>query len=141
MFRQTLIGVVRITAAAVLYGASAVPVCVAGEALLAPQKSTAQGVTITVTPRNLSRDARSWDFAIKLETHTQDLGDDLVRSARLIADGRQTAPFAWDGAPPGGHHREGVLRFKPVSPHPQSVELRILRAGETAPRSFRWLIR
>jgi hypothetical protein len=49
--------------------------------------------------------------------------------------------MAWDGAPPGGHHREGVLRFKPISPQPQAIELQFTRAGEGAPRSFRWQLK
>lgn len=140
MFRQSLIGVARATAAAVLYGASAVAVCMAGEAVFSPQKSSEQGVTVTVTPRNLSRDATTWDFEVQLETHTQALSDDLVKSSTLVADGQRIAPLTWDGTPPGGHHREGILRFKPISPQPQSVELQIRRPGETSPRRFRWRI-
>jgi len=67
------------------------------------------------------------------------LNDDLVKFSFLRdGAGRQYAPLAWDGVPPGGHHREGVLRFKPIAPKPQSIELQITRAGEDAPRSFRW---
>ncbi len=58
----------------------------------------------------------------------------------MIDGGKRHAPVAWDGAGPGGHHREGVLRFKPASPRPQAVELRITRPGESAPRSFRWVL-
>ena len=138
MFRQTLIGLAYATAAAVLYAATGPSVCMAGEAVLSPQKSIAEGVTITVTPRSLTREATAWDFEIKLETHAQALSDDLVKSSVLVTDGRHTTPLSWKGAPPGGHHREGVLRFKPVSPRPQSVELQIRRPGESVPRSFRW---
>ena len=103
------------------------------------QKSSDRGVTVAVTPQNLSGDARSWDFKIVLDTHSADLNDDLVKSSFLLdGAGGRLAPAAWDGAPPGGHHREGLLRFKPISPRPQSIELRITRAGEDAPRSFRW---
>lgn len=52
--------------------------------------------------------------------------------------GGEHIPVAWDGAAPGGHHREGILRFKPVTPQPAAIELRITRSGETSPRSFRW---
>jgi hypothetical protein len=99
-------------------------------------------VTAKVTPRNLASNAGSWEFAIVLDTHSQELSDDLVKSSLLLdgAGGRHS-PTAWDGAPPGGHHREGVLRFKPISPRPQSIELQIRRAGEDAPRSFRWQLK
>ena len=109
---------------------------------LATQTVSARGVTIKVTPRNLASNAGSWEFAIVLDTHSAELNDDLVKSSSLLdgAAGRLAA-VGWDGAPPGGHHREGVLRFKPVSPQPQSIELQITRAGEDAPRSFRWQLK
>jgi hypothetical protein len=109
---------------------------------LPARTSSARGVTTKVTPRNLASNAGSWEFAIVLDTHSQELSDDLVKSSLLLdgAGGRHS-PTAWDGAPPGGHHREGVLRFKPISPRPQSIELQIRRAGEDAPRSFRWQLK
>jgi hypothetical protein len=106
---------------------------------LAAQTSTARGVTVKVTPKNVAGDAEMWDFAIVLDTHSADLNDDLVKSSLLLdSAGARFVPAAWDGAPPGGHHREGVLRFKAVSPQPRSIELQITRTGEDAPRSFRW---
>lgn len=109
---------------------------------LATQTSSARGVTVKVTPQNMAGDAKTWNFAIVLDTHSAELNDDLVKSSLLLdsAGGRFT-PVAWDGASPGGHHREGVLRFKPVSTQPQSIELQITRAGEDAPRSFRWQLK
>ena len=109
---------------------------------LSAQTSSARGVTINVTPKNLASNAGSWEFAVVLDTHSQDLSDDLVKSSLLLdGAGGQHSPTAWDGAPPGGHHREGVLGFKPISPRPQSIELQITRAGEDAPRSFRWQLK
>ena len=65
--------------------------------------------------------------------------NDLAKSAVLIdKSGARHLPLAWDGAKPGGHHREGVLRFKPLSPLPDSIELQVMRPGEPTPRSFRW---
>jgi hypothetical protein len=106
---------------------------------LSAQTSSARGVTINVTRKNLASNAGSWEFAVVLDTHSQDLSDDLVKSSLLLdGAGGQHSPTAWDGAPPGGHHREGLLRFKAISPRPQSIELQITRAGEDAPRSFGW---
>jgi hypothetical protein len=34
-----------------------------------------------------------------------------------------------------------VLKFKPVSPTPATIELQIKRAGEANPRSFRWQLK
>lgn len=104
----------------------------------AAQSSSVAGVKITVEPKGFPRDAKTWDFAVTLETHTQDLDDDLVQSATLLADGTPHRPLGWDGPPPGGHHRKGILRFAAVTPLPQTVELQIRREGEPAPRVFRW---
>ena len=109
---------------------------------LAAQTSSARGVTVKVTPQNVAGDAKTWDFAVVLDTHSGDLSDDLVKSSLLLdGAGGKYSPIAWDGAAPGGHHREGVLRFKPVSPQQKSIELQITRAGEDAPRSFRWQLK
>ena len=63
-------------------------------------------------------------------------------TATLIDDkGGRHAPVKWEGAGPGGHHREGTLKFNAVTPTPTSIELRIARAGEAAPRSFRWQLK
>jgi hypothetical protein len=108
-------------------------------AQLAAQKNTAGGVTVAVTPANLVAGAKTWDFSIVLDTHTQDLSDDLPRSAVLVDDrGNEFKALAWDGAAPGGHHRSGVLRFNAIEPRPQALELRISRPGEAKARTFRW---
>lgn len=58
----------------------------------------------------------------------------------LDASGREYAPLAWQGDPPGGHHRKGVLRFKPLAAA-TLVELRISGVGGVATRRFRWELR
>jgi hypothetical protein len=111
-------------------------------AQLATKKDTANGVTVAVTPANLAAGAKTWDFSIVLDTHSQDLSDDLAQSAVLLDDrGNRFKPLAWDGAGPGGHHRKGVLKFNAVEPQPQALELRITRPGEAKPRVFRWSLR
>jgi hypothetical protein len=108
-------------------------------AQLAAQKNSAGGVTVAVTPAKLVAGAKTWDFSIVLDTHTQDLSDDLAGSAVLVDDrGNEFKALAWDGAAPGGHHRSGVLRFNAIEPRPQALELRISRPGEAKPRTFRW---
>ena len=108
-------------------------------AQLAAQKSTAGGVTVTVTPAKLVAGAKTWDFSIVLDTHSQDLSDDLAGSAVLVDDrGNEFKALAWDGAAPGGHHRSRVLRFNAIEPRPQALEMRISRPGEAKPRTFRW---
>ena len=106
---------------------------------LGARSSAQAGVTVKVTPRDVSPQAAVWTFAVVLDTHSQDLRDDLAKTASLVdARGARHAPLAWEGAPPGGHHREGVLRFKGLGAQVGALELHIQRAGEQAPRVFRW---
>ena len=109
---------------------------------VAAQTSRDRGVTVIVTPINLARDAATWEFKVVLDTHSQELSEDLQRSAVLVsADGRQQQPIAWVGAPAGGHHREGILRFAAITPAPEALELRLQRPNEAAARTFRWQLR
>jgi hypothetical protein len=126
----------HLIATCLLAAAVAIPATAAD---LGTRKSSDRGVTIAVTPQDISGAAKTWNFKIVLDTHSQDLSDDLTKSAVLLdGTGAQLAPVGWDGAAPGGHHREGILRFKPVIPRPVAIELRITRSGEANPRSFRW---
>jgi len=122
--------------AAVLYALGA------AAAELAQQSSQAGGVSISVKPTDVSAAATTWLFQVTLTTHSGDLGDDLARTATIVdAAGKQNPAMDWEGDPAGGHHRKGVLRFKALSPRPDALELRILRQGETAPRTFRWKLK
>lgn len=108
-------------------------------AQLEQQKNSAGGVTVAVTPKAITADAKSWDFSVVLDTHSQDLSDDFAKTTVLVDErGTQYRPVAWEGAAPGGHHRAGVLKFKAAERLPQSLEMRMLRPGESKPRSFRW---
>ena len=107
---------------------------------LPPQTSSQSGVTVKITPRTLA--AGTWEFEVVFDTHRQELTDDLEKTAVLVSDARAShSPLQWQGDPPGGHHRKGVLEFKPVSPMPAAIELQIKRNGETAPRLFRWQLK
>jgi hypothetical protein len=109
-------------------------------AKLDPQTSSQSGVTVKVAPQNLA--SGQWEFSVVFDTHSQDLSDDLLKTATLVLDGGSAiAPLAWQGDAPGGHHRKGVLRFKVPAGSPASAELRLQRPGETAPRVFRWQLR
>jgi len=119
--------------------AVALPLAVAAAGALPAQSSTAGGVTVKATPRTLSGPV--WEFELVFDTHSQDLNDDPAKSASLHAAGASAAPLAWQGDPPGGHHRKGVLRFKALTPVPAALELRLQRAGEPSPRVFRWKVK
>lgn len=130
----------------VIRGAFVAAALVAGSAVAAGEldtrRSSAAGVTVKVTPKDVAPGSATWAFVVVLDTHSQDLSDDLVKTSALLdAQGVRYAPLAWEGAPPGGHHREGVLRFKGLGPAPGAFELQIRRTGEGAPRSFRWTLK
>lgn len=127
--------------ALVVATAGAISMASAAEAGPAPRSSDERGVKVTVIPQELALDAETWDFEVTLETHTQNLGDDLAKSALLIAGGTKLMPLDWKGAAPGGHHRKGLLRFKAIVPRPGSIELRIRLAGDASPRSFKWVLK
>ena len=113
----------------------------AAELGYAPQVSNEREIKVTATLQKNTSEAKTWDFEVVLETHTKALNDDLAKSSLLIADGKQYLPLGWEGAPPGGHHRKGKLRFKAIAPPPASVELQIRLAGDATPRSFKWLLK
>ncbi len=100
--------------------------------------SSEGGVTLEITPRPAAHGGGEWEFAVKLDTHSGALSDDLVNTAVLLADDHQILPSRWTGAGPGGHHREGVLTFPAPTQPVKSIELRVQRSNETAARIFRW---
>lgn len=108
---------------------------------LSAQVNSEGQVTVSVTPLALSATAESWRFDVQMNTHVTPLDQDLLQSARLTdANGHDERPSAWQGDPPGGHHRKGVLAFKPVVPAPASVTLKIEGVGSVPERLFTWTL-
>lgn len=123
-------------------GIAALVAATAATAQYETRASAAGGVTVKVTPKDLGAGANEWVFAVALDTHSQDLTDDLAKTAVLAgADGTRTVPSAWERDPKSdGHHVAGLLRFAPIRPRPAAIELRIQREKESAPRVFRWAL-
>ena len=106
---------------------------------LAPQTNSEGAVEVEVTPIEISDTSDLRQFKIVLNTHSVELDQDLTKSTLLFDNKRnQYEPLSWDGAPPGGHHREGVLTFRPVSPQPSSIELVIKDVDGIKERKFSW---
>jgi hypothetical protein len=98
-----------------------------------------KGVTVKISPRTVAADLEIWVFSVVLDTHSQDLADDLTKTVVLLTDdGQQSQPLSWKGPGAGGHHREGVLEFVAPKPYPKAIELKMQRPGEADARSFRW---
>ena len=97
------------------------------------------GVTIVVTSLDLAPESSEWKFDVGINTHSVELDQDMTKIVVLTDNqGTEYRPVAWDGAAPGGHHREGILTFKVISPMPQSIELTIKDIGGIPARSLQW---
>jgi hypothetical protein len=106
---------------------------------LAAQTNREGGVTVKVTPKSLGREQATWDFEVVLDTHSKDLSEDLSRVSMLVdANGAEHAPLAWEGDPAGGHHRQGLLKFKPLPAGTAAITLRIGEVGGVPSRVFQW---
>ncbi len=106
---------------------------------LETKENTEGPVSVAVTPLSLDNGPPTWNFEIVLDTHSGSLDADLVAVSELVDDqGKSYKPISWEGDNPGGHHREGVLKFNPISPKPKSVELKIKNVGGVPERRFKW---
>ena len=97
-------------------------------------------VSVSVAPLNiLDVKSETWDFEITMNTHSVELNEDIVKVSSLIDDrGNKYFPITWEGSEPAGHHREGVLKFKPISPKPEFIKLIIKEVGGVKERIFEW---
>ena len=128
-----------VISAIALWFASVFFVDAAGAATLEVRTSDAASVRVVVTPKLPDSGATVWEFEVVMDTHTKPLDTDLAQAAVLTDDtGRSYAPLAWQGDPPGGHHRKGFLQFPLPAGKPKAVELKIKDIGEVGERVFRW---
>lgn len=106
---------------------------------LSPRHNDAGRVAIEVQPLTLGDGQEIWEFGVALNTHSVDLSYDLMEVAELRCErGEEYQPSSWDGSPPGGHHRRGVLRFAALD-HPTSfIEIVIRNVADVPERLFRW---
>jgi hypothetical protein len=125
---------------ALLAIAVAAPLMASAQSKPLPTRENNEGqVRTSVTPQNLSKTADAWRFEVRFNTHVTPITQDMVAVASL-SDGKAPGekPTAWEGDPPGGHHRKGVLVFKPMNPMPATITLHIRQVGGVADRIFTW---
>lgn len=104
---------------------------------LEAQTKSENEVSITVTPSFTD----SWRFDISLETHSVELSQALEQVSVLVDDtGKEYTAGAWEGSPPGGHHRSGTLFFSDVNPSAKTLTLKIRDIGGVPERTFAWSI-
>tara|TARA_B100000508_G_scaffold89939_1_gene70076 strand:+ start:854 stop:1327 length:474 start_codon:yes stop_codon:yes gene_type:complete len=95
-------------------------------------------VSVTVKPLSLS-DSGDWTFELTLQTHSVDLTMDIVESVVLIAgDGSEIKPTSWDGDPPEGHHRTGIVSFSAPDSDSQSITIEVRNVAGVPAREFSW---
>lgn len=102
---------------------------------------TQANIGVEVTPVELSGTSTAWTFDIAMNTHSGSLDADLTKIATLSDDsGNSYLPIKWEGDPEGGHHRSGLLSFKPITPMPKEITVKISGIGEVD-RTFTWQIK
>lgn len=94
-------------------------------------------VTVKVVPQFDTEIA----FKISMTAHSGELSADMMRVA-VFEDENGTVhlPGRWEGDPPGGHHREGILRFGTFTPKPKKVDFTLLGIGTVKERKFSWVV-
>lgn len=93
-------------------------------------------VTINVVPYPISYN-EPVKFSISLNTHSVPLNYDLTTISTVIADGKEYSPINWDGSPPGGHHRNGIVTFPSISIIPKNLQL-IIKGVAGTDWLFEW---
>lgn len=82
-----------------------------GTIRLSAKQTHADGVSIEVAPGEFTP-GKPLRFNVKFTTHSGSLEFRVADIVRLhVASSRLLRPESWEGSPPGGHHRKGVLTF------------------------------
>lgn len=112
------------TAALVVWGADAWldgrdtgPATTSGRlsnAALPTRTVEAGAVTVKLEPSQI--DGAGAVIKMTFDTHSGALDLDVARVSRLVVGGTAWPMVGWSGAGPGGHHREGELRFSAGGP-------------------------
>jgi len=113
----------------------------AANALAYKTKSNKENrVRVDVRPVQLSP-GKPAKFEIRMNTHSGDLSQDLIAVCTLTdSSGREYRPINWDGSPPVGHHRSGVLEFSELGEEAKSITLVIREVANVPERVFNWSI-
>lgn len=105
------------------------------------QKSSRENmVRVNVVPLQLKSGLPAM-FEVRMNTHSVDLSQNMTASS-ILRDkrGHEYQPVEWNGSPPGGHHRKGVLEFPELEGSPNSVTLVIKNIANVPERIFKWKV-
>lgn len=114
-----------------------------GGVTLKAQTATAGPVQVVVTPKRF--DGGAAEFTVALDNHQVDLEGDYSGASTLTVAGTRWSTGRWNGAGPGGHHREGTLTFTPPDGSAAgnavpSGEVVLSLGGLPAPVTLRWSV-
>jgi hypothetical protein len=102
------------------------------------KSNTANGVRVEVQPLQLVP-GQPAKFEVRMNMHSVDLSQDMITVTTLKDDeGRAYLPTNWEGSPPGGHHRRGILYFPTLEGKPKSLSLIIRDIASVPERIFEW---
>lgn len=107
--------------------------------ILQPQTSAEGEVTVEVRPLELDK-GKSPTFEVVLNTHSVELDADLKKDVVMIVEGKEYIAFSYEGDPPGGHHRTGVVSFSALATSPRKIEIIVKNVGGVGERRFAWEI-
>ncbi len=102
---------------------------------LATKIDTQGGVSFEATPLDFSLD-KQVRFDVKITTHSGSLDFD-PKAISTLGDnqGNQYPALGWQGSPPGGHHRSGILLFPKLNSGVKKIKRTI---KDTYIRTFEW---
>lgn len=107
---------------------------------LREQIREAGGLEVLIRPQPV-RAGRAAVFGVGLSVHEGSIDFDPAKLATLTDDLANTYKGRWVGDPPGGHEREGILRFPALKGEPRRLTLTIKNAWGVPERTFTWTLR
>lgn len=95
-------------------------------------------VSVSVKPEVLQV-GKQPQFTLTFNTHSEELDFDVSKVSMLIDNGENTySESVWEGSPPGGHHRNGVLTFNQKLKETSNITLVISNVSDIEKREFEW---
>ncbi len=106
--------------------------------VLEPLVNDQNSVTVEVEPLDIKLD-EPVRFRVSFNTHQGDLNFDLTQISLLEDDqGNTIQPLRWEGSPPGGHHRKGILVFPELTAQTKWIKLTVRDVYDVPERVFEW---
>ncbi len=93
------------------------------------------GVSFKITPLDFDFN-NPVEFEIEIDTHSGSLDFEITKIS-ILKDGKgnKFQALNWEGSPPGGHHRSGILSFPTLNSQTKEIKLVIEDVSE---RVFSW---